>query len=222
MLRFTTQTGARSREREAHGMHRIVSAPLFLALSAVLGCAAVLTPITPGADVSVKSDEGLVLGRIHLTGNGTKPHSSPERVLHAPLDIQWRIQEETPGKELLLDNLPSDEPFVLKLPTRSYRLTALSFDTAGGIGQASLPATVDVNPRACTYLGTWQLRMRAGFFDGSIIRQVVDQPSLAENDPKTFVHDELSPPMVMQLSLAMESPLVLTFRTQGAELTSPS
>jgi hypothetical protein len=125
------------------------------------------------------------------------------------------------GKEFLIDGLPSDGPFVVKLPSGSYRLTIISFDTALGIWQASLPTSFTVSSRECTYLGTWELRMKTGFFDGSVSRQVIDQHGIAESDLNTIVNDDLSPPVVTQLSPAIESPLILTFRTQGTDLTSP-
>lgn len=195
--------------------------PLFWGLGFTLGCAAVLTPMKPGADGSVNADEGLVLGRIHVTGSGGEQLTSTDQPFHARFHVQWRVRDQALGKDFLVDGLPSDGPFVLKLRTGSYQLTALSFDTALGIWQISLPTGFTVSPQECTYLGTWELRTRAGFFDGSIFRRVLDQPSLAQSDLKTFLTEGLEPPMVTQLSSEVESPLILTFRTQGTELTSP-
>ena len=226
MLLLASQTEIQSREREACSVRGIFTIPIFvvpllLALSVALGCAAVVTPIKPGADDSINQSEGLVLGRIHVTGSGKDSQGSPEQPLRTSFHVQWRIAEEASGKVFVVDGLPSDGPFVLKLPTGSYRLTAFSFNTALGVWQASLPATFDVSSRKCTYLGTWQLHLRAGFFDGSVSRQVFDQHALAENDLRTVFNARLLSPMVPQLSLAMESPLILTFRTQGTDLTSP-
>ena len=206
---------------QARQIGRILMVPLFFSLSVIVGCVAVLTPMEPGVNDSVTSDEGLVLGRIHLTDNGSESHASSIQSVHPGFRIQWRIREQTIGKEFLIDGLPSDGPFVVKLPTGSYRLTALSFDTAAGIWQASLPANFTVAPRKCTYLGTWELRTRAGFFDGSINREVLNQYGLAESDLQAFAPNGLVPQLVSQLSPSMESPLILTFRPQGTELTSP-
>ena len=200
---------------------RIFMAPLCLSLMVTFGCASVLTPMNPGGAGSLESDEGLVLGRIHLMGGGGERLASPDEPFHTRFHIQWRVRDQALGKEFLVDGLPSDGPFVVKLPSGSYRLTAFSFDTALGIWEASLPASFTVSPQGCTYLGTWELRMKTGFFDGSVSRQVIDQHNVAESDLKTFVNDGLWPPMVTQLGSAEESPLVLTFRTQGTELTSP-
>jgi len=52
--------------------------PLFFSLSVIVGCVAVLTPMEPGANDFVASDEGLVLGRIHLTDDGSESHVSNE------------------------------------------------------------------------------------------------------------------------------------------------
>lgn len=215
------QPSSKSQDRQAWRIGIILVVSLLFSLSFTLGCAAVLTPMKPGADSSVKPDEGLVIGRIHVTGSGGEPLASADEPFHVPSHIQWRVKNEALGKDFVIDGLPSDGPFMLKLPTGSYQLTAFSFDTALGIWQASLPASFTVHSQGCTYLGTWELRTRTGFFDGSIARQVFDQPSLAERDLKIFLDDVLGSPMVTQLSSEMASPLILTFRTQGTDLTSP-
>lgn len=194
---------------------------LCFGLAVTLGCASVRSPMEPGSTGSLESDEGLVLGRIQLMGSSGEKLASPDQPFRTPFHIQWRLKEESLGKEFVIDRLPREGPFVVKLPAGSYQLTAVSFDTALGIWQAILPASFTVSPRGCTYLGTWELRMRTGFFDGSVSRKVVDQHSVAESDLKTFVDDGLRPPMIAQLGLAGESPLILTFRTQGTDLTSP-
>ncbi len=221
MRRLVTKTEAWYQGRGVYRLNRIFIASLFLTLSATLSCTTVLTPMKAGADRSVTSDEGFVLGRIHVASGGGERLVSADDPFHARFHIQWRVRNQTMGKDFLVDGLPSDGPFVLKLPAGSYQLTAFNFDTALGIWQASLPTSFAVSPRECTYLGTWELRTRAGLFDGSIFRQVLDQPNVAQRDLKTFLNDGLWPPLVTQLSSAMESPLILTFRTQGTELTSP-
>jgi len=216
------QTSPKPQDNQAWRIGIILVVPLFFSLSFTLGCAAVITPMKPGMDSSVKPDEGLVLGRIHVTGSRGEPLASAGEPFHARSHIQWRVKNGALGKDFVIDGLPSDGPFMVKLPTGSYQLTAFSVDTALGIWQASLPANFTVHSQECTYLGTWELRTRAGFFDGSIFRQVLDQPGLAESDLRTFLSDGFfRPPMVTQLGSAMESPLVLTFRTQGTDLTSP-
>jgi hypothetical protein len=215
------QTGPGYRSRNAWGCGQILLIPILFSLGVILGCAEVLTPMKPGAYDSVNPGEGLLLGRIHIMGSQGEQLVSTEEPFHARFQIQWRVSDQTLGKKFLVDSLPSNGPFVLKLPTGSYRLTAVSIVTALGIWQTSLPTSFTVEPRECTYLGTWELRTRAGFFDGSIVRQVFDQPRLAESDLKTFLDDGFSPRMLPQLSLAMESPVIMTFRTQGTELTSP-
>lgn len=200
---------------------RIAFIPLVLVLNIVVGCAAVLSPMKPGAIDSIRSDEGLVLGRIQLTDTNGEAFQSPKEPFRTSFHMQWRLKEQTVGKEYVIDPLPKDGPFLLKLPTGSYELTALSFETALGMWQAFLPTTFRVSSRACTYLGTWDLRTSAGFFSGSIVRHVGDQHALAESDLQTFVNDRLSNPMVTELSSSTASPLLLTFRTQGTELTSP-
>lgn len=213
--------GPRDQHKKAQQIGRILMVLLLLGLSITLGCATVLTPMTPGVDSTLKPDEGLILGRIHVTGSEGEPLTSADQPFHARFHVQWRVRDQALGKDFLVDGLPSDGPFLLKLPTGSYQLTAFSFDTALGIWQASLPTKFTVRSQACTYLGSWELRTKAGFFDGSIVRHVVDQHAIAENDLQTIVNDRLSNPMVTELSSSTVSPLLLTFRTQGTELTSP-
>lgn len=194
---------------------------LCFCLVVTLGCTSVRTPMKPGSPGSLKPDEGLVLGRIQLMGSNGERFASPNQPFRSPFHIQWRLKDASAGKEFVIDRLPRAEPFVVKLPAGSYQLTAVSFDTALGIWQATLPANFTVNPRGCTYLGTWELRMNAGFFDGFVSRRVIDQRSVAESDLKPFIEDGVRPPMIAQLGPAEESPLILTFRTQGTDLTSP-
>ncbi len=208
-------------KRDPYRLGGIVLVVLCLMSSLLFGCAVVLTPMSPGTNNSLKPDEGVVLGRIQLMDSDGETFASPRHPFRTPFQIQWRLKEQTLAKEFVIDGLPQDGPFVVKLPTGSYQLTALSFDTALGIWQASLPTTITVSPQGCTYLGTWELRTKAGFFDGSIVRHVVDQHNLAENDLKIFMKDGLGTPMVTALSSSMTSPLILTFRTQGTDLTSP-
>jgi hypothetical protein len=175
----------------------------------------------PGMSESITSNEGLVLGHIQLTDGNGEAFRSQEQPFRTSFHIQWRLKEQTLGKEYVIDPLPKNGPFVVKLPTGSYELTAVSFDTALGIWQASLPTKFTVNSQACTYLGAWELRTKAGFFDGSIVRHVVDQQARAENDLQAILNDRLRTPMVTELSPSAGSPLILTFRTQGTDMTSP-
>lgn len=221
MLWLTIRTEPRFRIRTPWKFNRTVSVVLLLMLNLVVGCTAVLSPMKPGMSELLRSDEGLVLGHIQLTDSNGEAFGSPEQPFRTSFHIQWRLKEQNLGKEYVIDPLPKDGPFVVKLPIGSYELTAVSFDTALGIWQTSLPTTFTVNSQACTYLGAWELRTKAGFFDGSIVRHVVDQHARAEHDLQTIVKDRLSNPMVTELSSSTASPLLLTFRTQGTELTSP-
>jgi hypothetical protein len=91
-----------------------------------LGCATVVTPLTPQSSTLTESNHGLVLGRIHLTWNGKYQRAGqPFR-----FDENWRITEESIGTQFLVDHLPVDGLFVLELPRSSYRLTVVSFDSA--------------------------------------------------------------------------------------------
>jgi len=190
-----------------------------LSVALMLGCTSVVTPLQPG-DVTAltKPDHGLVLARMHLVWNGKDQRAGA----HVPFDVRWRIRQEESGTQLVINHVPVDGPFLLDLPAGSYRLMVVSLDNALGVWQTSLPATFTVQPKACTYLGTWELQMETAFYSGSMARQVLDQPDLAQRDLRAIIgHDHVWPPMVAQLEVPIQSPLVLTFRTQGTELTSP-
>jgi len=196
----------------------VLAAILLLCANFTLGCATVVVPLKPRAAAMLDSDHGLVFGRIHLTRSGEDHHPN----LRLPIDMKWWVTEETKGRPFLIDHLPIDGPFVVKLPAGSYRLTAVNLDDALGLWQASLPTTFSVRSQECTYLGTWNLQVQTEFFDGSINRQVLNQEEQAEHDLRMIVGDISWPIMSAPLALATESsPIILTFRTQGTALTSP-
>lgn len=202
------------------GWNRIFGGTLLLlGASLIFGCTSVITPVRPGDTTPfAKPNHGLVLGRMHLVWNGKDSRTG----MGGPLDVKWRIEEETSGAQLVVDHVPADGPFVLDLPAGSYRLTTVSLDNSLGVWQTSLPARFSVRSHECTYLGTWELRMQTAFYSGSITRQVLDQQELAQQDLEAIVgNNHAWPPMVTQLVASIRSPLVLTFQTQGTQLTSP-
>jgi len=189
---------------------------LLVGLVATMGCTTVVTPLKPGATSLEGPDHGYVLGRVHLQWNG-----KAQAVGQFPFDMKWRLTDEKSGAQLVVDRIPVDGPFVLNLPVGSYRLTAVSFDNGLGMWQTPLPTTFSVRPQECTYIGTWDLTMQTEFFSGLLTRRVRDQQEQAEEDMRTIMGDRTWPPMVSQLGTSMQSPLVLTFQSQGTQLTSP-
>ncbi|BFU89223.1 MAG: hypothetical protein NTAFB01_04100 [Nitrospira sp.] len=188
-----------------------------LSLVATMGCVTVVTPLKPGTGTSLEApDHGYVLGRVHLQWNG-----KPQTVGQFPFNMKWRLTDEKSGKQLVIDQVPVDGPFVLNLPVGSYRLTAVSFDNGLGIWQTPLPTSFTVRPKECTYVGTWDLTMQTEFFSGLLTRQVRDQQEQAEQDMRTIIGDRTRPPMVAQLGAPGQSPMILTFQTEGTQLTSP-
>jgi hypothetical protein len=75
-----------------------------------------------------------------------------------PVDMKWCLEEETQGKHLVLADLPTAGPFIVKLPVGSYRVSGISFDGIGGIWHTVLPATFLIQSGNCTSLGTWELQ----------------------------------------------------------------
>ncbi|MGC4097655.1 MAG: hypothetical protein QM706_11100 [Nitrospira sp.] len=183
----------------------------------LLGCTSVVTPLKSGEETSLeRPDHGYVVGRVHLQWNG-----KTQAVGQFPFDMKWRLTDEKGGTKLVIDQVPVDGPFVLNLPAGSYHLTAVSFDNALGIWQTLLPTSFSVRPQECTYVGTWDLTMQTEFFSGSLTRRVRNQQEEAEKDIRAILGHREWPPMVAQLGTPARTPLVLTFQTQGTQLTSP-
>ncbi|MGE3976454.1 MAG: hypothetical protein AB7F94_02600 [Nitrospira sp.] len=199
---------------------KLLCGPLLLLTGVLmLGCTTVVTPLQPGYLPSMmKSSHGLVLGRMHLVWNGREQRTGAR----FPLHVRLRITEEKSGAQVVIDRVPVDGPFVLDLPAASYRLTVVSLHNSLGVWQTSLPATFSVWPQECTYLGTWKLQMQTEFFSGSMTRQVFDQRDLAARDLHAIIgYDQAPPPLVAQLATPKQGSLVLTFQTEGTQLTSP-
>ncbi|MDX2251059.1 MAG: hypothetical protein NW202_02125 [Nitrospira sp.] len=72
--------------------------------------------------------------------------------------MKWSLEKETQGKHLVLADLPTAGPFIVKLPVGSYRVSSISFDGSGGIWHSVLPATFLIQSGNCTSLGTWELQ----------------------------------------------------------------
>lgn len=67
---------------------------LLLTGALMFGCAAVVTPLQPGNLSSMmKSNHGLVLGRMHLVWNGREQQAG----LRFPFNVRLRITEEKSG-----------------------------------------------------------------------------------------------------------------------------
>jgi hypothetical protein len=68
------------------------------------------------------------------------------------------LEEEAKRKRFVIADLPTDGPFVLKLPTGSYRIKGISFENLWGIWRTMLPTTFVIHPRECTSLGHGSFR----------------------------------------------------------------
>jgi hypothetical protein len=184
--------------------------------SFTFGCTSVVVPLKAGAAALEDSHHGLVFGRVHLTENRKDQHPG----VLSSIDLEWLITEESLGRRILIDELPTDGPFVVKLPSGSYHLTTVNLDIVVGVWQASLPATFVVRPGECTYLGTWELDMQTGSFSGSITRRVEDQQRRDEEDLRRIIGASSCPILKAPLELPMDSSITLIDRAEGTELTS--
>jgi len=189
----------------------------FLGGTFTSGCASVVVPLKSGAAALEDSDHGLIFGRVHLAENRKDQHPGAS----SPVDLEWLITEESKGRRILIDTLPVDGPFVVRLPIGSYRLTAVNLDIVVGVWQASLPATFVVRPRECTYLGAWELDMQAGRFSGSITRHVKDQQKGDEEALGRIIGSSSCPVQKASLESVTDASITLIDRAEGTELTSP-
>lgn len=63
--------------------------------------------------------------------------------------------------------------------------------------------------------------MQTEFFTGLLTRRVRDQQEHTKKDIRTIMGDWTWPPVVAQLGTPAQSPMLLTFQSQGTQLTSP-
>jgi hypothetical protein len=167
--------------------HGFVFASVLLLSGFTVGCTTVVTPISTSDSVSMDESYGLVFGNIRLAWYGT---DQPER-LEQPLTMKWSIEEETRGERFLIGDLPTQGPFVLRLPAGSYRLNSISFDSIGGKWHTVLPTTLQVQSGGCTSLGTWELERETESFAGWITGHVVKdlEPTQAELQQMSPIKD---------------------------------
>jgi hypothetical protein len=78
--------------------------------------------------------------------------------------MKWSLEEETEGKHIVLADLPTAGPFVVKLPAGSYRVKGISFEGLWGTWHTVLPTTFQVQSGGCTSLGTWELQRQTESF----------------------------------------------------------
>lgn len=68
---------------------------------------------------------GWLLGRIDLTRHEMDHTENFKKMRMA--DMKWWLEEETDGKRFQISRLPINDPFAIKLPAGSYRVTGISF-----------------------------------------------------------------------------------------------
>ena len=116
----------------------IITASVIATTSALpltaFGCTPTVRPLNPDNLQIEKAEEALVFGWIHLMRNGKDQHTG----LRYPIDVESWISEEARGMRFLVDDLPIEGPYILRLPIGRYRITALSADDALGDGTATV------------------------------------------------------------------------------------
>jgi len=141
---------------------RLILTSAFLLTGFAAGCTTVVKPLSPSIPILTEGGQGLLVGQIRLAWHGP---DQPNAV-SPPWNMNWSLEEETGGKHLLLADLPTAGPFVVKLPAGSYRVTGIRFDGVWGTWHTVLPTAFRVQSGGCTSLGTWELqRERESFAD---------------------------------------------------------
>ena len=151
---------------------------ILLCASFSLGCMTVVRPVSSSEAMTTDDKHGILFGGIHLTQNKKDLSVS----LEGPMYMKWWIQEETDGTHILLSRLPLDGPFVVKLPTGSYRVTDVSLHGSRGVWHTELPKTFRILSGECTSLGLWKLELQNELRSGWLTQQTSDENVLAQSD----------------------------------------
>jgi hypothetical protein len=133
--------------------HSLVLASMVFLGGLASGCTTVVTPLSESDTVATDEGHGLLVGNMQLAWDASDRTAG----IKQPQGMRLTIQEKVKGKRFVVANLPTDGPFLLKLPVGSYHLKDISFDGLG-TWRAILPITFRVQPRVCTSLGIWELQ----------------------------------------------------------------
>ncbi len=185
---------------------------LLLVTGCALGCTTVVAPVSPSEVAMADENHGLVVGTIRLTHYGKAQSAG----LAWPREMKWWVEEQTSGSRILINHLPLEGPFVLKLPPGSYRVTAITFTSIRGIWHTVLPTMFSVQSHACTTLGTWELEMQTGFFTGWLTRQVSHEQAYEQDDFGRMLDAKGCPTMVAPLDSHVKRSVGLYFHTRGS------
>lgn len=139
---------------------RLVLASVLLLTGFAAGCTTVVKPLSMSDPISTNGSHGLLVGHIRLAWHGP---GQPEG-RKGPVDMKWSLEEETRGTHIVLADLPTAGPFIVKLPVGSYRVTGIRFDGVWGTWHTVLPTAFHVQSGGCTSLGTWELQRESESF----------------------------------------------------------
>ena len=155
----------------------VLASALWLAWFAA-GCTTVVKPLSISDPIPTDGRHGLLVGHIRLAWHGPDQPEGYKR----PVEMRWSLDEETQGKHLVLADLPTAGPFVVKLPVGSYRVKDISFKGLWGTWHTVLPTAFQVHSGGCTSLGTWELQREtepfADWITGHVFKHL--EPTHAE------------------------------------------
>jgi hypothetical protein len=161
--------------------HSLIIANVLLLIVFSAGCATVVTPLSTTDPILTDGNHGLLVGHIRLAWHGPDQPEGRKR----PLDMKWSLEEETQGTHIVLADLPTAGPFVVKLPVGSYRVQGISFNGIWGTWHTVLPTAFQIQSGGCTSLGTWELQRESESFAAWITGHVFKHsgPTHAELHP---------------------------------------
>ena len=183
-----------------------------VAFACTVGCTTVVVPLSASDSALTHENQGLLVGKIHLTRNG----KAPSEGLTWPRVMKWWVVEEGNGERFLITHLPVDGPFALRLPAGSYRVADITFEGTRGIWHTVLPTTFHIRAQACTTLGVLDLQMQTGFFTGWITRQVSHEEEITHEAIERAFGEEGCPTMVAPLESPVQSLVKHNFHTRDA------
>lgn len=104
--------------------HRLMFVSTLWLTGLTVGCTTAVTPFSLQDPISTDKNHGLVIGNIQLAWHEPDQPGNSDQ----PMKMTWTLEEETREARIVLADLPTAGPFVVKLPAGSYHVIDLRFD----------------------------------------------------------------------------------------------
>ena len=213
MMTGIMESGARYALRGKAGCAMAVIFLVVIGITGMFaGCTSELRPLSVETVTAPEQDEGLALGRVHLVYNGKDLRSG----LRLPATIGLWMSDEVSKKHFLVSDLSADGPFILKVPTGSYRIDSLVFHDGFREWIGDLQGGLTVSP-GCTYLGTWNLAINAGTFAGQAVGTVINEVEEMSDIISRIQNTAPCTPTIALLKLPAEVPVRIINRMKNRD-----